>query len=1068
MLVLWAILWCGMLGFAGQAEAQQVTEYFIDAFAGQTDAGPATAARLRFPRIVELAADGTLYIADSSNNRIRKVATNGTIATVAGGGPGFEIFSGDGGPATEARIGNPRGMALAADGTLYFSGTDNNRIRKVDTNGIITTVVGDGTACADPTAATNPCGDNGAATSAHLGFPRGVALAADGTLYIADRNTHRIRKVDTNGIITTVAGDGTACTDPTAATNPCGDNGAATSAQLNQPTGIAVTTDGTLYIADKKNNRIRKVATDGTITTVAGNGTACADPTAATNPCGDNGAATAAQLDESRSVAVDSSGNVYIADRNTHRIRKVATDGTITTVAGTGIAGFSGDDGAATAAQLNFLHDVDVTDDGTLYIADTNNSRIRKVDTSGTITTVAGTGTAGFSTGIPGFFGDGGPAMEALFNDPEGIAVDHNSTLYIADTRNSRIRKVTTDGIITTVAGDGTASFGGDGGLATAAHLNFPIGVAVTVDSTLYIADTSNHRIRKVAADGTITTVAGDGTACANPTAATDPCGDNGLATAAQLNAPTRLAVASDGTLYIADWKNNRVRKVGSGGIITTVAGDGTASFSGDGGLATAAQLNEPIDLALAADGTLYIAGFGSHRIRKIATDGTISTVAGTGTTGFNREGGPALEVVLNQPRSVALTPDGGILYIASTGHHIVRAIDTTAERPTAPITAGTLDFSGFSGDGGLAVRAWFNSPRDIAAAPDGRVYIADTGNQRIRVLRSTRLAPPRPAPVPAPVPSAPPPAPSPSPPPPPPAPAPVFVPPPPDRDGDGVLDMMEGSGDGNGDGIADAGQSHVATVRTLPDGPPVTLAVAPPAPLRQTSIGPLPAPAPAGSTMPLGILQFTVGDLTPGQRVTVTLQGPADMPLDSVWLVRPAANLPWLSFPFDGTTGVSQGGGGVLLLHLVDGGRGDRDGAADGAITVWGAPGRDPAQVPRSGGRPPDAAAKWRLEMLRLCGPSCPLRPRAASPWWTSCGRSKRPPWPWGPTPGPWRSLPPGPASTSPPAPPTAAPWPCWTSPPRCSATCSTSAISWACRISSWPPTAGPSMPVHRGRAPP
>ena len=366
---------------------------------------------------------------------------------------------------------------------------------------------------------------------------------------------------------------------------------------------------GNLFIADIGNHRIRKVDTSGNISTVAGTGSA--------GFSGDGGSATSAQLDKPSGVAVDSSGNIFITDQDNHRIRKVDTSGNISTVAGSGTPGFSGDGGPATSAKIQSPLRVELDPSGNLFFTDFNNRRIRKVDTSGTITTVAGTGAAGFS-------GDGGPATSAqlgLF--PGGVAVDSSGNLFIADKSNNRIRKVETVAAavpthtptptatptptptatptptptpvpvvfedISTVAGDGTFGFGDDGGPATSAQLKNPFGVAVDSAGNLFIAGNFNHRIRKVDTSGNISTVAGTGTAGFS--------GDGGAATSAQLDRPFGVAVDSSGNLFIADLLNNRIRKVDTSGNISTVAGT-TIGFSGDGGPATSAKLNGPISVA--------------------------------------------------------------------------------------------------------------------------------------------------------------------------------------------------------------------------------------------------------------------------------------------------------------------------------------------------------------------------------------------------------------------------------------------------------------------------------------
>lgn len=475
------------------------------------DNGPATSAQLSEPADVAVDSAGNLYIDDFFNIRIRKVS-NGVITTVAGNGT--KGFSGDNGPATAAQLSGTAGIAVDSSGNVYIS--DNNRIRKIS-NGVITTVAGGGTQLSD----------NAPATSAGL-YPAGVAVDSAGHVYIAD-GTNRIRKVS-NGVITTVAGNGIASFS--------GDNGPATRAQLNQVPAVAVDSAGNLYIADL-NNRIRRVS-NGVISTVAGGGPSL----------GDNGPATSGELYNPDGVALDSAGNLYIADNFNSRIRKVS-NGVITTVAGNGVYGFSGDNGPATSAQVYNPFAVAVDSGGILYIADRSNHRIRKVS-NGVITTVAGNGT-------PGFSGDNGPATSAQLNGPQGITVDSDGNLYIADTDNSRIRKVS-NGVITTVAGNGPPGFSGDNGPATGAQLKNPGCIAVDSAANLYIADTGNSRIRKVS-NGVISTVAGNG--------AFGFSGDNGPATSARLNSPGGIAVGSGGILYIADTDNYRVRLLTPSGLAT-------------------------------------------------------------------------------------------------------------------------------------------------------------------------------------------------------------------------------------------------------------------------------------------------------------------------------------------------------------------------------------------------------------------------------------------------------------------------------------------------------------------
>ena len=363
------------------------------------------------------------------------------------------------------------------------------------------------------------------------------------------------------------------------------------------------------------------------VSTVAGNGYA--------GYSGDNGPATTATLDSPSCAVVDGHGNIYISDQLNNCIRSVNTSGIITTIAGTGIPGYNGDNIAATAAQLssNWALAVDASDN--VYVADQGNNRIRKIGPSGIITTIGG-------NGLPGFFGDGGPATAAMVNNPLGIAVDGSGNVYVGDANNRRVRRINTAGIISTVAGNGIGGYSGDGGVATAAQLQVLWGLATDAAGYVYVCDAWNSRVRKVdpAPGGLITTVAGNGYQGFD--------GDGGAATSARLNLPTGVYVNNDGEIFIADCRNNRVRKVSTGGIISTIAGNGTPGFSGDNGLAVNAALHGPLSVYGDGSGGIYIADVDNVRVRKISIVSLLSFAGGRNqAAGACRDASLSLDSIL-------------------------------------------------------------------------------------------------------------------------------------------------------------------------------------------------------------------------------------------------------------------------------------------------------------------------------------------------------------------------------------------------------------------------------------
>ncbi|MCE2717020.1 MAG: hypothetical protein LW696_07085 [Alphaproteobacteria bacterium] len=672
--------------------------------------GVATSSLVSSPQNVFVDSSNNVYIAELGGARIRKFTVGGNISTIAG--TGTQGYNGDGIAATSAQI-RPFNVYVDSSQNVYIADWTNNRIRKFQVGGTISTIVGTGS--------TTYIGDGGLATNAALNAPTNFCVDNTGNIYIADQNNHRIRMVwnaasngtYTQGNIYTVAGIGSATYN--------GDGILATSAAVNSPGGVFVDNSNRIYVADCQNHRIRMFTLGGAILTIAGNG--------ATGYSGDGGAAISATMNLPQDVFVDGIGRIYVADLFGNNIRMFTLGGAISTIAGNGTAAYNGDGIPATAAQLRPFG-IYVDNSQNVYVAEwTNTNRIRRFQVGGNISTIAGNGTTTYT-------GDGNPAGVALLNNPRGIFRDSAGNTYFADTSNNRIRRIDAmTGIITTIAGTGSAGYSGDGGLATAAMINAPYGVCLdSSGSVVYVAESNGHRIRKININtGIITTIAGTGTAGYS--------GDGGSATSAMINTPYGIWPNSSGDIYFADLNNARIRKVDiNTGIITTVAGTGTVGYSGDGGPSASAKLNSPWGICIDNTGNIYIADTGNIRVRMIwnaasnttYTQGNIYTVAGNGGSSYSGEGGLATAASLGSLWGVC-TDSAGKVYIAGYLTNSIRVFSLGGNITTI---AGT-GIAGFSGDGGPATSAKLNAPRLVFADNSRDIYISDTGNNRIRMLFS-------------------------------------------------------------------------------------------------------------------------------------------------------------------------------------------------------------------------------------------------------------------------------------------------------------------------------------------
>ncbi len=602
--------------FIFQAVAQET--YVIQTFAGTGavgDGGAATAAILSQPEGIAVDHNGNVYISDADGNRVRKVASNGTISTVAGNG--LAGYSGDGGPGALAELAHPYGIAVDSSGVLYIADLGNAVVRKVTSDGNISTFAGGGSTVPGNSLAGLP------AHTVQLSAPRNLAIDSSGNVYISDFGANQVYSVSPGGILNTVAGTGKA--------GVLGDGSVAVLAQVSAPAGLAIDTSGVLYIADSGNNRIRAVSHGmiSSILTITGP-TGLAVNSSGTLYIAANGYFGTATHTlglglAAHDVAADPAGNVYVTEPGI--VQKLTTNNALVTVAGCGASlYYGGDGGPAASARLHSPSSVARDDLGNLYIADTANHRIREISAAGIVSTIAG-------TGEPGSAGDNGPAMLAQLNGPTAVVVDSHGNLYVADTGNNSIRKITPAGGISTVLG----------------QLSGPGALAIDGSDTLYIADTGNNRVLKQPF----------GAAATMLTQAVKPAG---------------LAIDVNGNLYISE--STRVSQVSNTGIYSTVL----------------AGANAPGGLATTVDGSLIIAETGANRIRML-TNGAAFTIAGVGAAGFSGDGGPAMQAQLSAPAGVAVNLDGTI-WIADAGNNRIRTLSPTSGSSTAPaslVTPATL-----------------------------------------------------------------------------------------------------------------------------------------------------------------------------------------------------------------------------------------------------------------------------------------------------------------------------------------------------------------------------------------
>ncbi len=750
----------------------------IDTLAGSGSAsfldGKGTTARFYYPEDVAIDAAGNAYIADTYNHRIRKITKDGTVTTLAGSGSASYLD----GPATTARFYYPAGVAVDSKGTVYVADRSNHRIRMVAADGTTTTLAGNGSATYQ----------DGKGTAAKFNSPNGVDVDPNGNVYVADTGNQRIRKIDKNSVVTTVAGQASSGWV----------DGPAANARFSNPYDVVFGTKGEIFVADYSNHRIRVITPAGDVTTLAGNGTSgTTDGIGAqatfSSPCG---------------MTLDANGNLVVVTRSGHRMRRVTPAGEVATIAGSAGAGYK--DGAAGAAQMNAPSGVALAPDGVMLVTDRSNHRVRRMASTKTIcvdnlpctadscdkqsgqcafvTIAAGGGCSdgdGCTTGetcdgkggcsggqkktcddknpctvdscnafsgecvfapteglcSDGLFctvndrcsngscvGDGrevstlagqasaglgdGKGASAKFNNPRGLAVDLQGNVWVADYGTHAVRRITSKGVVSTVAG-GLGSGFADGSGSTA-RFTYPTDVANDGKGGVYVADRSNQRIRHITAGGLVTTFAGNGSATYK----------DGVGTAASFSSPEGIAYdAASSTVYVADTYNHRVRKIDKNATVKVFAGNGSATYKD--GVGTGASFYYPRGIAVDGKGRVWIADSYNHRVRRIEANGTVTTMAGS-TLGFAE--GKGVVARFNYPYGIAITPDG-TAWVADRSNYRIRAV---TDDGTVTTVAG-LGTGGFKDAD--ALDAQFNLPQGIAIDASFNVFVGDSSNHRIRKM---------------------------------------------------------------------------------------------------------------------------------------------------------------------------------------------------------------------------------------------------------------------------------------------------------------------------------------------
>jgi len=684
-----------LIALSARGQSNYTGAYYFNTFAGAAIGADGTGklALFDYPNSTAVDSAGNVYIADYNHNTVRKITPAGVVTTLAGFAGGDNGVADRDGTGVDARLYYPTGIALDSAGNLYVTEQLGSTVRKITPAGVVSTLAGTFGA---------PGSADGTGNAARFYYPCGIAVDSAGNVYVSEILNQTIRKITPGGVVSTIAGA------PGAKGSA---DGPGALARFHNPADLAIDNTGNLYVADNLNSTIRKIVLgssmrDISVSTFAGTAGVVGNT---------DGTGAAASFNGPYGLSVDGAGNVYVADTYNHTIRKITPARVVTTFAGTaGIQGAA--DGTGSAAQFNTPTDINVNSAGTLlYVADYGNNEIRKITSRRVVSTFAGSvnnppGGAGYVDGT---------GRAARFNILLGIGLA-GTTLYVADT-NHTIRKITSTGVVTTLAGTPDVAGSADG-TGTSAQFNYPYSVAGDSKGNVYVSDRNNCTVRKiVAATGVVTTLAGTPGVVGYA---------DGVGPGARFAFPDSLAVDSAGTtVYVADTYNHVVRKINvSTGAVTTLAGNQAAGMVADvDGTGSNARLNFPTGIAVDKNGNVYVTEQGGHTIRKITPGGVVTTLAGTFENYGSDDGtGPAAS--FNTPWGIAVDAKG-MLYVADYGNYTIRKITPTGVVTTLGGAPGAFGMKDATGAG-----ARFYFPIGIASDATGKIYIADLSNHEIRM----------------------------------------------------------------------------------------------------------------------------------------------------------------------------------------------------------------------------------------------------------------------------------------------------------------------------------------------